>query len=257
MSPVVDEPVVVAGNNKGTEDGNVGHGVTLITIIAPNTGCVPYTIHDSPTTDNYALIRSGPTSYAKLVTGEPSSKSVNFRTLIAPARNLLLGIFLRKRVAYPVFSSKDGLDAMSSYARAMIELRADEELKDTIVVTMPKLVIKGIYMCTIRVKYEWKPLRCSCCKVFDHIVDEYPKKIVSYVVKNLKNHRHAARGVEVGPKSAGKGFLNVVSGISSNTPIIEKIDKLERQILDGKLMFMVDDRKPLYRRWVMWIVIAK
>ncbi|GJS09426.1 hypothetical protein Tco_0366222 [Tanacetum coccineum] len=175
MSPVVDEPVVVAGNNKGTEDGNVGHGVTLITIIAPNTGCVPYTIHDSPTTDNYALIRSGPTSYAKLVTGEPSSKSVNFRTLIAPARK------------------ETGL--MSSYAKAMIELRADEELKDTIVVVMLKLVIEGIYMCTIRVNYEWKPL--------------------------------------------------------SNTPIIEKIDKLERQILDGKLMFVVDDRKPLYRRWLI------
>ncbi|GJZ05884.1 hypothetical protein Tco_0539677 [Tanacetum coccineum] len=33
----------------------------------------------------------------------------------------------------------------------------------------------------------------------------------------------------------------------SNTPIIEKIDKLVRQILDGKLMFVDDDGKPLYK----------
>ncbi|GKD80980.1 hypothetical protein Tco_1347819 [Tanacetum coccineum] len=46
-------------------------------------------------------------------------------------------------------------------------------------------------------------------------------------------------------KSAGKGSLNVVHGGSSNTPIIDKIDKLERQILDGKLMFVDDDGNPL------------
>ncbi|GJV88244.1 hypothetical protein Tco_1532182 [Tanacetum coccineum] len=37
-------------------------------------------------------------------------------------------------------------------------------------------------------------------------------------------------------KSAGKGSLTVASGSSSTTPITERIDKLERKILDGKLM---------------------
>ncbi|GKG23661.1 hypothetical protein Tco_0391697 [Tanacetum coccineum] len=46
--------------------------------------------------------------------------------------------------------------------------------------------------------------------------------------------------------SAGMGSLNVAHGSSSNT-IIDKIDKVERQILDGKLMFMDDDGKPLYK----------
>nr|GEZ30981.1 Myc-type, basic helix-loop-helix (bHLH) domain-containing protein [Tanacetum cinerariifolium] len=41
----------------------------------------------------------------------------------------------------------------SSFARAMIELRADVELKDTIVVAMPKLVAEGFYTCNIRVEY--------------------------------------------------------------------------------------------------------
>ncbi|GKC33504.1 hypothetical protein Tco_1045888, partial [Tanacetum coccineum] len=46
-------------------------------------------------------------------------------------------------------------------------------------------------------------------------------------------------------ESAGKGSLNVAHGSSSNTPIIDKIYKLERQILDGKLMFVDDDGNPL------------
>ncbi|GJU71313.1 reverse transcriptase domain, reverse transcriptase zinc-binding domain protein [Tanacetum coccineum] len=97
--------------------------------------------------------------------------------------NIAYGFFLGKRVAYPVvanyvrntwgkyglvrsmfssstwlfsfqFSSMEGLDAMlengpwSSYARAMIELRADVELKDNIVAAMPKINREGYYTCT-------------------------------------------------------------------------------------------------------------
>ncbi|GJW57922.1 hypothetical protein Tco_0104653 [Tanacetum coccineum] len=41
----------------------------------------------------------------------------------------------------------------SSYTKAMIELPVDVELKDSIVVAMPKLVGEGFYMCTIRVEH--------------------------------------------------------------------------------------------------------
>ncbi|GKD18429.1 hypothetical protein Tco_1207587 [Tanacetum coccineum] len=46
-------------------------------------------------------------------------------------------------------------------------------------------------------------------------------------------------------KSARNWSLNVAHGSSSNTPIIDKIDKLERQMLDGKLRFVNDDGNPL------------
>ncbi|GKB19321.1 hypothetical protein Tco_0853244 [Tanacetum coccineum] len=46
---------------------------------------------------------------------------------------------------------------------------------------------------------------------------------------------------------SSKESLNVAHDSSSNTPIIEKIDKLERQILDEKLMFVDDDGKPLHK----------
>nr|GEZ12163.1 hypothetical protein [Tanacetum cinerariifolium] len=42
----------------------------------------------------------------------------------------------------------------SSYVKAMIELWAEVESKDTIVVAMPKLVGEGFYTCTIHVEYE-------------------------------------------------------------------------------------------------------
>ncbi|GKE55740.1 hypothetical protein Tco_1494925 [Tanacetum coccineum] len=45
----------------------------------------------------------------------------------------------------------------SSYARAMVELRADIELKDTIMVVVPKFVGYGYTMRTIHVEYEWTP----------------------------------------------------------------------------------------------------
>ncbi|GJS01635.1 hypothetical protein Tco_0318143 [Tanacetum coccineum] len=89
----------------------------------------------------------------------------------------------------------------SSYARALIEVRADVELKDNIVVAMPKLVRDGFYMCNnVRVEYEWKPPKCACCKVLGHIQNNCPKNIDSDVVKNMKKPSQAPRGVLVGLK---------------------------------------------------------
>ncbi|GJZ90918.1 hypothetical protein Tco_0662845 [Tanacetum coccineum] len=194
------------------------------------------------------------------------------------------------------FSSMDGLDAMldngtplmldsytadmcmqswgrSSYARAMIELRADVELKDNIVAAMPKITREGYYTCNIRVEYEWKPPRCACCKVFGHVLEECPKNIGAGATKNLKKTSQTPKGilnnseptkevsksnpfevltsvdndVDLGTNggisnSADKGTINVSS---SNTPIGEKIDKIERKICKGKLRFVDDDGNPL------------
>ncbi|GJR63978.1 hypothetical protein Tco_0010043 [Tanacetum coccineum] len=54
--------------------------------------------------------------------------------------NTTYGFFLGRRVAYPVVANYVR-NTWSSYARVMIELRADVELKDNIVVAMPR--IKG------------------------------------------------------------------------------------------------------------------
>ncbi|GKD15058.1 putative reverse transcriptase domain-containing protein, partial [Tanacetum coccineum] len=73
--------------------------------------------------------------------------------------------------------NKDGLSVIATKL-AMIELRADVKLKDTVMVAMPKLVVEGFYICTIHIEYEWKPPRCSSCKVGLKVV------VVSKEVKN-------------------------------------------------------------------------
>ncbi|GKD69937.1 RNA-directed DNA polymerase, eukaryota, reverse transcriptase zinc-binding domain protein [Tanacetum coccineum] len=86
----------------------------------------------------------------------------------------------------------------------MIELWADVELKDTIMVAMPKIIREGYYTCTVRVEYEWKPPRCSWCKVFGHTQEECPKNIRLGLAKNLNKPSQTSRGVPVGPKVSFK-----------------------------------------------------
>ncbi|XP_022013826.1 uncharacterized protein LOC110913293 [Helianthus annuus] len=56
----------------------------------------------------------------------------------------------------------------SSFARALVEINADHELKDRIVVAIPKLEEEGYFTEIINVEYEWKPQRCSLCCLFGH-----------------------------------------------------------------------------------------
>ncbi|GKA89116.1 hypothetical protein Tco_0810928 [Tanacetum coccineum] len=92
----------------------------------------------------------------------------------------------------------------SSYARILIELRADVELKDNIVVDMPKIMREGHYTCNVRVEYEWKPPRCLSCKVFGHIHEECKKNTGAGENKTVKKPSQTSRGVPVGPKMGFK-----------------------------------------------------
>ncbi|XP_021994891.1 uncharacterized protein LOC110891496 [Helianthus annuus] len=56
----------------------------------------------------------------------------------------------------------------SSYARAMIEVSADKELKDHVVLAIPKMDEEGYITERVKVEYEWKPLRCATCCLFGH-----------------------------------------------------------------------------------------
>nr|GEU68455.1 hypothetical protein [Tanacetum cinerariifolium] len=80
--------------------------------------------------------------------------------------------------------SEDGLSAIAT-------------TPNTIVVDVLKLVGEGFSRCTLRVVYEWKPPRFSTCKVFGHVPNDCPKRIVSDVLKNLKNPRQDTRGVQI------------------------------------------------------------
>ncbi|GJT83842.1 hypothetical protein Tco_1058184 [Tanacetum coccineum] len=128
------------------------------------------------------------------------------------------------------------------------------------------------YTCNVRVEYEWKPPRCSSCKVFGHIHEEYPKNTGAGEKKTVKKPSQTSRGVLVGPKmgfkpqkeyrpvfkkpnaiSSGNKNKSVEPTIefASNTPIGEKIDNIERQICKGKLRLLDNDGNPLVHTGIM------
>ncbi|GJW00437.1 retrotransposon protein, putative, ty1-copia subclass [Tanacetum coccineum] len=171
----------------------------------------------------------------------------------------------------------------SSYARAMIELRADVELKDNIVVAMPKIKGECHYICNVRVEYEWKPPRCTSCKVFGHIHEKCPKNTGASEKKTLKKPSQTSRGVSVGPKMGFKPqkeyrhvlkkptasssgskkkrveptievsnanpfeVLNSVDNDvdTSTTPIIDKIRKFEELLTSGQAILVDEAGNPL------------
>ncbi|GKC92450.1 hypothetical protein Tco_1157892 [Tanacetum coccineum] len=141
----------------------------------------------------------------------------------------------------------------SSYARVMIELRADVELKDTIIVVMPKIAGE----------------------------EECPKNIGLGEAKNLKKPSQTPRGVPVGLKVGFKPTKeyrpvskkptantsgnkmkvveptkeNVETSSTSTTLITDKIRKIEKLIIDGKVTLVDDDErvgfsaKSLLKQW--------
>ncbi|GJU02367.1 cytokinin dehydrogenase 3-like protein [Tanacetum coccineum] len=152
-----------------------------------------------------------------------------------------------------------------SYARVMIELRAYVELKDNIVVAMPKITMEGHYTCNVRVEYEWKPPRCSSCRVFGHIHKECLKNTGVVEKKTVKKPSQTSQGVSVdndvefgtnegttnlvnnGATSSGSFFMNIDNDgeYASNTPIGEKIDKIKQKICEGKLRLLDNNGNPL------------
>ncbi|GJS80903.1 retrotransposon protein, putative, ty1-copia subclass, partial [Tanacetum coccineum] len=151
--------------------------------------------------------------------------------------------------------SEDGLSAIATKL-------ANVELKDNIVVAMPKSTRDGHYTCNVRVEYEWKPPRCSSCKVFRHIHEECPKNTGSSEKKTMKKPNQTSRGVLSAVSFSGnkkKGVKPTIEVSNSNsfdvlnsvdndvefdnsssgtTPIIDKIGKFEDLLTSGQAILV-------------------
>ncbi|XP_071740845.1 uncharacterized protein [Rutidosis leptorrhynchoides] len=53
-----------------------------------------------------------------------------------------------------------------NYARAIVEIKSENELKEVLKVATPRLYGMGRTVENVRVVYEWKPPRCSGCRLF-------------------------------------------------------------------------------------------
>ncbi|GJZ90262.1 zinc knuckle CX2CX4HX4C containing protein [Tanacetum coccineum] len=70
-------------------------------------------------------------------------------------------------------------DGRSSFARWLIEVNSEVDFVDAVTIGIHSLTGDGFTKETIRVEYEWRPLRCNICKIFGHVHDHCPKKVAS------------------------------------------------------------------------------
>ncbi|GJU29762.1 zinc knuckle CX2CX4HX4C containing protein [Tanacetum coccineum] len=71
------------------------------------------------------------------------------------------------------------LKRMSSFARCLIKINSEADLVDVVTIGIPSLIGDDSTVETIRVEYEWRPPMCDICKIFGHVHDHCPKKVVS------------------------------------------------------------------------------
>ncbi|GJU13534.1 proteasome subunit alpha type-5 [Tanacetum coccineum] len=125
----------------------------------------------------------------------------------------------------------------SSYARVMIELQANMELKDTIVniglgvakkLKKPSQTSRGVLV----------GLKVSNSNPFDalNLVDNDVEFGTNGGTTNLVNN---------GANSSGSSFMNVKNSSTSNTPIIDKIRKFEDFLIDGQVILVDEAGNPL------------
>nr|GEV41537.1 hypothetical protein [Tanacetum cinerariifolium] len=183
------------GVKEKNQDGNVEKCLKPIrSIAAPNEGIVT----DSPTNPNKSgMSLSGPTSYAKLVTREPSRESVNFCTLLALVGN-------EADVAYPIVDNyvkntwskyglvKSMLNRLTDVGNAPVWVKFHGVPTTTF--SEDGLSFIATKLCTPLMPDSYTSEMYM--QSWDRS-NECPKKIVLDMVKNLKNPRQAARGVQV------------------------------------------------------------
>nr|GEW82416.1 hypothetical protein [Tanacetum cinerariifolium] len=285
----------------------------------------------------------GKSSYAN-ITGKPSGKKVNVRTLFTPGgngidvvvpvnsiraiseqfANTAYGFFLWKKVAYRVVANyvrntwamkedvstvsvwvklygvpvtafcEDGLSAIatklgtplmldsytsnmcmqsegrSSYARVRIELQTDVELKNNIVVAMPKITRENIGVgekktmkkpsqtsrgVSVGPKMRFKPpkeyrhvLKMStasssgnkkkCVEPIIEVSNSNPFDVLNSVDNDVKfgTNGGTTNLVNNEATSSGSSFMNVDSSSFGATPIIDKIRKFENLLTSGQVI---------------------
>ncbi|GJV91865.1 hypothetical protein Tco_1539678, partial [Tanacetum coccineum] len=69
------------------------------------------------------------------------------------------------------------------FARALIEVTAEKELKQEVTMVVPIVEGDGHTMERMNIEYEWKPSRCRDCKIFGHADDQCPKRVKEPVME--------------------------------------------------------------------------
>ncbi|GJZ29215.1 retrotransposon protein, putative, ty1-copia subclass [Tanacetum coccineum] len=98
---------------------------------------------------------------------------------------------------------------------------ADMELKDNIVVAMPKIIREGHYTCTVHVEYEWKPPR------------PVPKKPIASPSGNKK------KGVTQTTEVSNSNPFDVLNSVDND------VEKFKDLLIDGQAILVDEAGNPL------------
>ncbi|GJR83268.1 hypothetical protein Tco_0154053 [Tanacetum coccineum] len=125
----------------------------------------------------------------------------------------------------------------SSYARVMIELRADVELKDIIVVAMPKITRESHYTCAGEKKTMKKPSQTSRGVPVDPKMGFKPQKEYRLVPKKItaSSSGNKKKGVEP------------TIEVSNSNPfdVLNSVDNDEELVIDGQAILVDKSGNPL------------
>ncbi|GKC06356.1 retrotransposon protein, putative, ty1-copia subclass [Tanacetum coccineum] len=127
----------------------------------------------------------------------------------------------------------------ASYVRSTIELKVDLDLRDTIVVGIPKFIGEGFTTSTIHFEYEWAPPRCSECKNSKMLRQPARGPLVGLKPKSIFVYRFVSTKKAVKPN----GNPKVQTANKATTPNLNSFDALK--MLDGKLLLVDEHGKQL------------
>nr|GEU72209.1 hypothetical protein [Tanacetum cinerariifolium] len=93
----------------------------------------------------------------------------------------LISTQVGKPIMLDAFTSSMCEDAWGriSYARALVEINVDSDLKHEVSMAIPLKDGSGHTRELIKVEYEWKPPHCADFKIFGHTTDKCPKRVIN------------------------------------------------------------------------------
>nr|GEZ93184.1 hypothetical protein [Tanacetum cinerariifolium] len=132
----------------------------------------------------------------------------------------------------------------SSYARAMIELQVDVELKDTLVMDILKFKGGGYTRSTVCAEYEWKPPRCLTCKQAGLARQEVSNKNLLDALNSIKNDDDMGTNggnLKLAKKGANFGMVSSAHRTSSKEFAAKKVDDLVNEDSDIDVDVVYDE----------------
>ena len=125
-----------------------------------------------------------------------------------------------------------------SFARLCIEVSAEFELPKDFEIEFRDPSSSELSQITLRVEYQWNPVRCAKCKKFGHNCATIAKPVKPQVPNSRPSSSHSKKKLEEGVWMVAKG-KNVVDlvqeGAQSSPTILETIPRTEIESMGKKL----------------------